>query len=52
MKEHYKMLCFTNLENNKCVEACSYHNEPFKIPVAVKEIINLMDGMDNIFTQK
>ena len=40
------MLFFTNFENNKFAEACRYHKELFKTPMAVKEIINLKDEMD------
>ena len=40
------MLFFTKFENNKFGEACNYHNEPLKTPVAVKGIINLKDEMD------
>ena len=46
------MLLFTNFENNKFGEACNYHNEPFKTPVAVKEIMNLKDEMDKFITHK
>ena len=48
MKRHPKMLFFTNFENNKFGEAWIYHNELFKTPVAVKEIINLNDEMEKI----
>ena len=44
------VLC--KLGNNKFDEVWSYHNKPFKIHVAVKEIINLRDEMNNIITQK
>ena len=36
MKRHPGMLFFTNVQINKFGEACIYHNEPFKTPVAVK----------------
>ena len=48
----HSLLFFTNFENNKFGEARNYHNEPFKTPVAEKEIINLKDEMDNIITHK
>ena len=32
--------------------ACSYHNEPFKTAVTVKEIINLKYEIDNNFSKK
>ena len=38
MKIHQRVLVFA--KQKKCV-ACSYHNEPFKTAVTVKEIINL-----------
>ena len=46
------MLFFTNFENDKFGGTCSYHNELFKTPLAVKEMINLNDEMDKIITQK
>ena len=52
MKRHPRMSFFTNFENNKFGEACSYHNESLKTPVAVKEMFNLKDERDKIITQK
>ena len=46
MKRHPRMLFFTNFENNKFAEACSYHKELFKTPMALKEMINLKDELD------
>ena len=46
------MLFFAKFENNKFDEASSYHTKPFKVHVAVKEMINLRDEMDTIITQK
>ena len=40
------MLVLTNIGNNKFCEAFSYHNEPFKTAVTVKEIINLKYEID------
>ena len=46
------MLFFAKFGNNKFDEASSYHTKPFKVHVAVKEMINLRDEMDTIITQK
>ena len=46
------MLVFTNIENNNYGKACSYHNEPFKTAVAVKEVINLKYEMYRIIPQQ
>ena len=47
---HYVVLC--KIENNKFDEASSYHTKPFKIHVAVKEMINLRDEIEVIITQR
>ena len=52
VKRHPSMLVFTNLRNNNFYEAFSYHNEPYKTAVAVKEMINLKHKMDTIIPQK
>ena len=49
---HPIMLLFAKDGNNKFDEAWSYHNKPFKVHVAVKEMNNLRDEMDTIITQK
>ena len=46
------MLFFAKFGNNQFDEASSYHSKPFKVNVAVKEMINLRDEMDTIITQK
>ena len=46
------MLFFAKFGNNQFDEASSYHNKPFKVNVAVKEMINLRDEMDTTITQK
>jgi len=46
------MLFFAKFGNNQFDEASSYHSKPFKVNVAVKEIINLGDEMDTTITQK
>ena len=38
--------------DNEFGEACIYHNEPLKIPVAGKEMIKLKDDMDKIRRHK
>ena len=46
----------TSKSNGLCKKknrvACSYHNEPFKTAVTVKEIINLKYEIDNNFSTK
>ena len=46
------MLFFAKFGNNQFDEASSYHSKPFKVNVAVKEMINLRDEMDTTITQK
>ena len=46
------MLFFAKFENNKFDEASSYHTKPFKVHVAVKEMINLSEEMEVVITQK
>ena len=46
------MLLFTKFGNNKFDEASRYHTKPFKVHVAVKEMINLRDEMDATIIQK
>ena len=46
------MLFFAKFGNNKFDEASSYHTKPFKVHVAVKEMINLSKEMEVIITQK
>ena len=46
------MLFFANIGNNQFDETSSYHTKQFKVHVAVKEMINLMDEIDTIITQK
>ena len=42
----------TKFGNNRFDEASSYHTKPFKVYVAVNEMIKLKDEMDTIITQK
>ena len=42
----------TKFGNNRFDEASSYHTKPFKVYLAVKEMIKLKDEMDTIITQK
>ena len=49
---HPITLFFAKFGNNKFDEAWSYHNKPFKVHVAVKEMINPRDEMDTIITQE
>ena len=46
------MLFFAKFENNKFDEASSYHTKPFKVHMAVKEMINLSKEIEVIITQK
>ena len=46
------MLFPTKFGNNRFDEASSYHTKPFKVHVAVKEMIKLKDEIDTIITQK
>ena len=46
------MLFFAKFGNYKIDEASSYQTKPFKVHVAVKEIINLRDEISTIITQK
>ena len=46
------MLFFAKFENNKFDEASSYHTKPFKVHMAVEEIINLSEEMEVIIRQK
>ena len=52
LKRHPRMLFFTNFDIKKFGDSCSYHNEPFKTPVALREMKNLKDELDKIITQK
>ena len=46
------MLFFAKFGNYNIDEASSYQTKPFKVHVAVKEMINLKDEMNTIITQK
>ena len=46
------MLFFATFGNNQFDEASNYHTKQFKVHMVVKEMINLRDEMDTIFTQK
>jgi len=46
------MLFFAKFENKKFDEASSYHTKPFKVHMAVKEIIKLSKEMEVIIRQK
>ena len=46
------MLFFAKFGNNQFDEASSYHSKPFKVNVAVKEMINLSEEMEVVITQK
>ena len=52
IKRQPMMLFFAKFGNNQFDEASSYHTKPFKVHVAVKEMINLSKEMEVVITQK